>query len=147
SLTTAPGRLGAAGDVSVQGIDPTTIGQLYAFDWVQGSNSTLSSLAPGQALLEQDTARAAHLRAGSHVTLVSDTGVRIPLRIVGTYIDRALLSGITITRTQFDQTFNQPRLQDIFIKLSPGSAVAQAQATLSQGLSSFPGVVVRDDRQ
>ncbi|MHB8695241.1 MAG: ABC transporter permease [Solirubrobacteraceae bacterium] len=147
SLKTAPGRLGTAGNVSVQGVDPTTIGQLYRFNWVSGSAATLASLGPGRALVEQDTARAAHLEVGSATTLISDTGVAIPLRVAGIYADRAMLVGVTLSRAQFDQSFDQPRLQDIFIKLAPGSNVGDAQATLAQGLSSFPGVVVRSERQ
>ena len=147
SLKTAPGRLRGAGNIDVQAIDPTTISSVYRFDWIHGSSSSLSALGPGDALVEQGTARAAHLKLGSHTTLVTATGLRLPLTVTGIYSDRALLTGIAITRAQFDQSFDQPRLQDIFVKLSPGSNTASAQATVAQGLSSFPGVVVRSERQ
>ena len=147
SLKTAPGQLHGAGDIDVQAIDPTTIGQVYRFDWVRGSAATLAALQPGDALLEQDTARAAHLAVGAHIRLITDTGATLALTVTGIYSDRALLTGIAISRTQFDQTFNQPRLQDVFIKLGPGANLASAQATVAQGLSSFPGVVVRSEHQ
>jgi putative ABC transport system permease protein len=147
SLKTAPGRIRGAGNIDVEGIDPTTIGQVYRFDWIHGSSTALATLGPGDALVEQGTARAARLKLGSHPTLVTDTGLKLPLTVTGIYSDRALLTGVTITRAQFDQSFDQPRLQEIFLKLSPGANVASAQATVAEGLSAFPGVVVRSERQ
>ena len=108
SLKTAPGHLRGAGNIDVQGIDPTTIGQVYRFDWIHGSAATLAALQPGQALLEEDTARAAHLKLGARIRLITDSGVRLPLTVTGIYSDRALLTGIAISRAQFDQSFDQP---------------------------------------
>jgi putative ABC transport system permease protein len=147
SLKSAPGRLGAAGNITAEAIDPTTIGQVYRFDWIDGSNATLTNLMPGQALLEQNTARAAHLAVGDRTTLVTETGVRIALQIAGIYSDRALLRGITLTQTQFNVDFDQPRLQDIFIKLAPGASRSGAASTVARALSAFPGVVVRSEHQ
>jgi putative ABC transport system permease protein len=147
SLKSAPARLGTAGDITAEGIDPTTIGQVYRFDWIDGSNTTLANLGPGQALVEQNTARAAHLHVGDHATLLTETGVRVPLQVTGIYSDRALLQGITLSQTQFNQVFDQPRLQDVFVKLGPGVNLASAEQTVAQALSSFPGVVVRSEHQ
>ena len=146
-VKTAPGRLGAAGDILVEGVDPSTIGQVYRFDWIEGSSESLVTLAPGQALIERETAIAAHLSVGDHATLLTGTGVRVPLTVTAIYSDRALLPGITLSRSQFDQVFDQPRLHDVFVKLTAGADVAGAEATIAQALSSFPGVVVRSDRQ
>jgi putative ABC transport system permease protein len=57
SLKSATARLGGTAGLSATGIEPTTIGQVYSFDWVDGSQSTLDDLAPGGVIVEQDTAR------------------------------------------------------------------------------------------
>jgi putative ABC transport system permease protein len=147
SLKAAPARLGAAGKITAEGIDPNTFGQVYRFDWIHGSGTTLTGLGPGDAILEQDTARAAHLAVGDRATLVSETGLRRTVRIAGVYSDRALLRGIALPETDFDQLFHQDRLQDVFVKLQPGSSVADAEGVLNRALSSLPGVVARSEKQ
>jgi putative ABC transport system permease protein len=147
AIKAAPGRLARAGDITVESVEPTTIGQVYRFDWTNGSSADLDNLTSGQALVERNTAVAAHLSVGDHTTLVTETGMRMPLTVTAIYADRALLPGITLSRAQFDAIFDQPRLQDVFVKLAPGSDVRSAQETVAQALSAFPGVAVRSDRQ
>ncbi len=147
SLKAAPARLGTAGKITAEGIDPNTFGQVYRFDWINGSGATLAGLGPGDAILERDTARAAHLLVGGRATLVSETGLRRTVRIAGIYSDRALLRGIALPQIAFDQLFHQDRLQDVFVRLQPGSSVAATEGALNRALSSLPGVVARSEKQ
>jgi putative ABC transport system permease protein len=147
SLKAAPARLGSAGKITAEGIDPNTIGQVYRFDWVQGSSATLAGLGPAQAILERDTARAANLTVGDHATLTTETGLRKRLTIAGIYSDRALLRGIALPQVEFDQLFHQDRLQNVFVKLAPGSSPVGAEAAVNRTLSSLPGVVARSEKQ
>ena len=147
SLKAAPARLGAAGNITAEGIDPNSIGQVYRFDWIRGSSATLAGLGPGQAIVEQDTARAAHLSVGDRTRLVSETGLAQTVKIAGIYSDRALLRGIALPEAQFDRLFHQDRLQDVFVKLAPGSSLADAQSAVNRALSSLPGVVARSEKQ
>src|SRR5205085_6510776 len=82
SLKSAPARLAGAGTVTAQGIDPTTIGQVYRFDWSSGSPATLAGLGLGDAIVERDTATTAHLHVGSRVLVTTETGLRttVPVR-------------------------------------------------------------------
>ncbi len=147
SLRTGDASLPGAGKIAAKGIDPTTIGEVYRFDWVKGSQATVANLGPADAIVEQDTARAAHLHVGDRVTITSETGLRAGLTVRGIYTDRALLGGIALASQQFDQLFHQARLQDVFIKLAPGANRPAAQAALDQALGSFPGVVARSEQQ
>ena len=147
SLKTANATLGNAGGVSASGIDPATIGQVYRFEWVDGSDAALSDLAPGDAIVERDTARAAQLRVGDRVQMTTETGLRALLTVRGIYRDQALLRGFALSRSAFDRLFHQPRLQEVFVKLAPGADRAAASAALEQALVSFPGVVARSEKQ
>ena len=147
SLKTGDGRVPGAGKITAEGIDPSTIGQVYRFSWVNGAPATMANLGAGDALVERDTARAAHLHVGDGITLTSETGLRAGLTIRGVYRDKALLSGVALANQQFDQLFHQPRLREVFIKLAPGANRDAAQATLSQALGPFPGVIARSQQQ
>ena len=75
SLKTATARLGAAKRVTAAGIDAATIGQVYRFEWINGSQGTLDDLTSGDVIVERDTARTAHVSVGDHVKVTTETGL------------------------------------------------------------------------
>jgi putative ABC transport system permease protein len=147
ALKTVTARLQGAGSVQIAGVDPTTWPEVYHFDFVAGAPSSLSGLTSGQVLVEQDTARAAHLHVGSEVHVVGPSGEPLTLKVAGIYDDSGLLKGITVPLSFFESEFDQPQLQDVFVKLSGTVSRATAVATLRRALAQFPGVVVRNQRQ
>jgi putative ABC transport system permease protein len=147
SVTSAEGRLGSSGMVSAEGIDPSIFGQVYKFDWVQGSDAALNSLLPGDVLVEQDTARSAHVSVGDRIRLTTETGLQETVTVRGIYRDQALLQGFVLPSSDFDRIFHQPRLQAVFVKLAPGTNVAAAGTVLAGTLKRFPGVVARSKQQ
>jgi putative ABC transport system permease protein len=147
SLKTASARLAHQKRVTAAGVDPTTIGQVYRFDWIHGSPSTLASLQPGDAIVERDTARTTGLKVNDRVTVRTETGLRTSVTIRGIYKDQALLRGLALPLPAFDALFHQQRLQDVFVKLAPGADRSQAGAALDRALSSFPGVQARSQKQ
>jgi putative ABC transport system permease protein len=147
TLKTVTVRARGIGSVQLAGVDPTSWPQVYRFDWVNGRAATLSGLNPGQVLVEADTARAGGLSVGSTLHVTGPTGQRLVLTVAGIYRDSGLLSGITVPLDFFDQTFNQPQLQGIFVKLSGSVKRSVAVTALTRALVRFPGVVVRNQRQ
>ncbi|MGI8411804.1 MAG: ABC transporter permease [Solirubrobacteraceae bacterium] len=143
SLKSTTAHLRNAGDVAAEGIDPTTIGQVYRFHWIDGSRATLQDLTLSDVIVERDTARSAHLRVGDATTVTTETGKRMTVTVRGVYADRALLRGFALPQASFDRLFHQQRLQQVFVKLSPGADPVAAQVGLTQALSSLPGVVAR----
>ncbi|HWC87836.1 MAG TPA: ABC transporter permease [Solirubrobacteraceae bacterium] len=147
SLTSAQGRLGHSSLVTAQGVDPTTFGQVYRFDWVHGSSPAIASLLAGDVLVEQDTARSAHLSVGDQATLTTETGLQRTVTVRGIYRDNALLEGFVVPITMFDRIFHQPRIQGVFIRLMSGTSKAAAGQELTRALAAFPGVVARSTQQ
>jgi putative ABC transport system permease protein len=147
SLKSATARLRGTGGLSATGIEPTTIGQVYSFDWVDGSQSTLDDLAPGDVIVEQDTARSAHLHIDQRVVMSTETGVRTVVTVRGIYKDQALLRGFALSRVAFDEVFHQPRLQAVFVKLTAGADRGAAAYALGAALAAYPGVVARSEQQ
>jgi putative ABC transport system permease protein len=147
SLRTVTARLAGAGSVQVAGVDPTSWPQVYRFHWVSGAPATLADLSAGQVLVEADTARAAGVAVGSALHLTGPSGQRLDLTVAGIYRDSGLLKGITVPLAFFATEFDQPQLQDIFVKLTGSVSRAVAVTALRRALVRFPGVVVRDQRQ
>jgi len=147
SLTSAEGRLGHSGLVTAEGVDPSTFGQVYRFDWVKGSPATLAGLAPGDVLVEQDTARSAHLSVGERIPMTTETGLQSTVTVTGIYRDQALLQGFVLPISVFARIFHQPRLQAVFVRLAPGADKAAAGHELDQALRPFPGVLARSTQQ
>jgi putative ABC transport system permease protein len=147
SFKTATARLGSASSVTATGIDPTTIGQVYKFDWIDGSDAILAGLGLGDAILERDTAQRAHVHAGDLIRITTETGLRGTVTVRGIYRDKALLPGFALPRIEFDRIFHQPRLEAVLVKLLPGADRAAAGSQLRQALSSLPGVTARSQQQ
>jgi putative ABC transport system permease protein len=147
SVKTAAAQVAGAGRVTAAGLDTTSFGQVYNFDWVGMRRGDLTTLGPGDVLLERDTARAAGLRVGGPVRVTSPDGVGATLTVRGIYSDHALLRGLALPLQAFDQLFHQDRLQQVLVKLAPGADPLAAGARLEQALSDLPGVVVRSERQ
>lgn len=147
SVKTATASIGNTSGVTAAGIDPTTISQVYRFNWVGGSRPVLAGLGSGDVLVERDTARADQLHVGQQVKVTSPSGIAAALTVHGIYADRALLRGFALPVAAFDQLFSQDRLQQVFVKLTPGASIADASAALTQALSGLPGVVARSEHQ
>jgi putative ABC transport system permease protein len=147
TLKTATAALGTSTGLTATGIDPTTIDQVYKFDWLGGAAATAADLTFGDVVVERDTARAAHLKVGDQTTVRTETGRRLPVTVRGIYRDTALLHGFALPLAQFDQVFHQERLEAVLVKLLPDADRGAAGAALDNALGAFPGVVSRSQQQ
>ena len=147
SIKQATADVAGAGQTTSAGIDPSSVGQVYRFNWVGAQPLALADLGPGDVLLERDTARAAHVQVGQQLQVASPAGLRANLVVRGIYTDRALLPGLALPLPEFDQLFNQIRVQQVLIKLAPDANPASTLAQIKASLNSVPGVVVRSQRQ
>ncbi len=147
TLKAATAALGSSTGVTGTGVDPTTIEQVYKFDWLTGSSATVASLSFGDVLVERDAARAAHLNVGDKTTVKTETGLRVPVTVRGIYRDTALLQGFVLPLAQFNGVFHQERLRAVLVRLLPDADRVAAAAALDGALAGFPGVVSRSQQQ
>jgi putative ABC transport system permease protein len=134
------------GKQNVTGVDPHAIGDVYAFDWVDGSTTTLGFFRPGDALVEKDYAEDHDLRVGSRFRLLTPAGNRLQLRVAGTYDAPPfweMLGKVTIAKQTFDRAFENPRNLYTFIR-TVGDPTDARKAELKRALAGFPSVKVDD---
>jgi len=129
----------------VVGVDSRTFGQVYHFDWKQGSDATLRNLGPGQAIVPDKYAKKHHLTVGSVIPATTQTARPVKLTVAGiskpSKFNYLGLDGLTVNDATYatlassrDQAFG-------FIKVNGGTTKAN-QAALKSALASFPDAKV-----
>ena len=132
---------GVGGKPRVSALDPTTATKVLSLDW-QGDTSdrTLIDLRDNQTIVDQSFADANSLDVGDRIRMLTQTGKRPSLEIVGEVKDNADLLGVTVVtqRTMARQLGVREDTLDL-IKLAPGANAAQVQSRLKTVMEkAFP---------
>jgi hypothetical protein len=109
------------GDEQVDGVDPATVGQVYAFDWARGSSAAgLARLGSDGALVKRSYAAKHHPHVGSRFTLTGPSGKRLAVTVRGILdlpaFDKIspVLSPIALSQRAFTATFPRPKVRYAF---------------------------------
>jgi putative ABC transport system permease protein len=140
SIRSDSGRVGGA-QVTVNGVDPATIGGLYRFAWRDGSAAALGRLGDGGALVKQSFASKHHLAVGDRFTLLTSAGRPLPLVVAGTFQPprvAELLGGVVVSQQAFDRVFAHPG--DALTLVRGGT-----RAALTRALAAFPDAKLYDE--
>jgi putative ABC transport system permease protein len=134
-------------DVTVTGIDPSTIGDVYDYRWDKGSDTVLLTLGSDGAIVRKSFADDHDLRVGSRFTITTPQGKRVPLGVRAIYKPPAedldpLLGNLTIAQRAFDAHFPRPRDLFAFVDTSDG-VTADQTAALDRALKPYPDTALR----
>jgi putative ABC transport system permease protein len=134
-------------DISVTGIDPSTIGHVYDYRWEQGSDTILLTLGFNGAIVRNSFADDNDLKVGRTFNLTTPQGKKAPLEVRGIYDPPAeeldpLLGEVTLPQRAFDVHFPRPKDLFVFVDTHQG-ATPQATAALDKALDPFPDAVLR----
>jgi putative ABC transport system permease protein len=146
-LKRSDSHVAGGGSQQANAIDPQTIQEVYRFDWVEGSDTTIGLLGPSGALVEKRLADRANLHAGESFTVRSSSGQSTVLHARGVYRDQGLLGGYTVGLPAFDDFFGQRRAAQILVKLSPGADQRRVLPAIDHALGGFPEARARSQRQ
>jgi putative ABC transport system permease protein len=127
---------------NVTGVDPAAIGQVYDFDWIEGSDASLEALGDGGAVVEKSLAEDKQLVLDSLVIVETPNGTSLNVRVSGIYEAPAfweMLGDITISQAAFDEKFENPRNLYTFISM-PGGVSPENEQALEAALEPFPPV-------
>jgi putative ABC transport system permease protein len=136
-------------DDQVDGVDPATIGEVYAFDWAPGSSAAaLARLGSDGALVKRSYADKHHLRVGSRFMLAGPSGKRLAVTIRGIFDPPAfdkinpVLGPIALSQRAFTATFPRPKVRYAFLDVQEGAQPIVA-AALKQATRAVPGLQVQ----
>jgi putative ABC transport system permease protein len=80
-------------DLGITGVDPATFSSLYHAEWQQGSDATMRSLGPGEAIVSKGFAEDHSVKVGETLTLRSGLERDVPLKVIGILDDKGGLTG------------------------------------------------------
>jgi putative ABC transport system permease protein len=110
------GRVGTQ-NVSINGVD-TGITRVMHFNWTEGSDATLTSLAGDDVVVRRSFASSHRLKVGDRFTFRTAAGRPLALRVAGIYAPPKLdqvLDGLTIPQATFDRAFPRPQDRYVFV--------------------------------
>jgi putative ABC transport system permease protein len=134
-------------EVRVDGIDPATIAAVYRYDWVQGSDATLSTLGRDGAVVRQKWATKHDVSVGDRITVLNPAGKTSSYVVRGIYTQPKfgqidpVLGSIAISQQSFDRTFDRPQNAYTFLNVQGGASEATT-ASLKAAMASYPDAKV-----
>jgi putative ABC transport system permease protein len=137
---------GLSGTKFTHAIDPATVGQVYNFDWKDGSQKSLDELGSDGVLLEENLATDGDFKVGDRIDVTGPSGAAT-LTVRGIYIDDALLEGITMGPVPFDQLAEQKRVSSVLVKTDEGASLPAVQKRVTQALAAFPEARARSQQE
>jgi putative ABC transport system permease protein len=138
---------GVEGKFFTHAIEPSTVGAVYNFDWVDGSDAALRSLGDDGVLIEENVATKGKLDVGDRIDVTGPSGSVDGLTVRGIYKDDALLEGISMTAVPFDRIVDQKRVSSVLVKTDEGASVPAVQKGVTAALAAFPEARARSQDQ
>jgi putative ABC transport system permease protein len=134
-------------EVRVDGIDPATIAAAYHYDWVQGSDATLSTLGRDGAIIRQKWATKHDVSVGDRIAVTNPAGKTRSYVVRGIYTQPKfgqidpVLGSIAISQQAFDRSFERPQNAYTFLNVKGGATEASTEA-LTAALAAYPDAKV-----
>jgi putative ABC transport system permease protein len=129
-------------DVSVTGVQPSTIGHVYDYRWDKGSDTNLLTLGFDGAIVRGSFADDHDLEPGNPFTITTPQGKKTELVVRGIYDPPAeqldpLLGEVTLAQRAFDVHFPRPKDLFVFVDTDEGTTT-QTTAAFNKALAPYP---------
>jgi putative ABC transport system permease protein len=125
---------------ALNGMDPGTLLSVYSFEWLEGSDDAVASLAGPNALIEEQFSKQHGIEVGDRFRLTGPTGRSALFTAVAEYRDPQLLQGVVVNPAQFQRLSAATDPWAFIVKADGGEEV---QDQLSDALTAFPTAKVR----
>jgi putative ABC transport system permease protein len=140
ALSQDTGNYAGIGRKDTSGIQPSTFGQVYRFQWKHGSNATLAGMGPNDALISDTFASSQHLHVGSLLHATTATGKHPAFRVTGIFKMSILLSDIVVRYDTMQREWALKMDVVAVIQTAPGTDLKALQKHINAVLlSKFPG--------
>jgi putative ABC transport system permease protein len=135
---------GQSGTVSVSGVDPATVADVFEVKWKQGAPEALRTLGAGQVVVSKKYADKHDVKVGSAVTVRTPTDARLRLDVVGVYDDDAgVLADMTLPNDVLASAFDVRRDAMVFATTAAGQSADAVQKVADSTISAqYPTVEV-----
>ncbi len=128
------------------GVEPGRIGSGYSFDWIHGSDSTLSRLHGNNAVIEEQFAKAHNVGIGDTFNVVTPSGGGATLTAIGEYRDPTILQGLMVNRRTLESISEARDPFMVLVSTKPGVDVSVVQRDMDAALQRFPVAKVESEQ-
>jgi putative ABC transport system permease protein len=131
----------------VAGFEPAEASQVFAFDWEEGSDETLSTLATDEAIAEAGWAEENGVAVGDELTLTGPAGDKQPVTVTGTLNDPTgiLVEALAIPRATAQDPLGARDDATVVLAYAEGADPGQTRDEIETLLSDrFPNTEARD---
>ena len=120
------------------GVEPSRLSAGYKFDWIHGSDATLSRLNGDNVVIEEQFAKAHHVGIGDSFKVVTPSGGTATLTAIGEYRDPTILQGMLANRRTLEGISEARDPFIILVSTRPGADPAVVQSQMEAALQRFP---------
>jgi len=137
------GHIPGIGDVQTNGIAPATFTKVYHLEWKQGSASTVTSMGPHDAIVDDVLASAHHLHMGSVLNVTTPASTHDTFTVKGIYKGNQILTDLTIPYATLHRVWKTPKDFAVFVNVAPGQNIAALKARIGRTLAAtYPTAAV-----
>ena len=123
----------------MNGVDPSTIENLYKIDWVSvGGSRVLGELRGDNVLVEEQFSKAHEVGVGDSFRIQTPTGGRARLHVIGIYNDPQMLQGTIVSQALFSEVSSARDPWLIFAHTLSGVPDDVAKRGLENAVEPFP---------
>jgi putative ABC transport system permease protein len=124
------------------GVDPTLLGDVYTFEWIEGDDALLDELGRGETLIEEQFAAEHGVGVGDSYSVETPSGKKTTLTAIGEYRDPTIIQG-TISTPQTLATVSPARDPiSMLVSADEGTEVAAVQDAVEKALEPYPSLKI-----
>jgi putative ABC transport system permease protein len=132
----------------MNGVDPSTIENLYEIDWVGSSGPrVLEELRGNNALIEEQFSKAHNLDVGDSYRIETPTGGRARMHVIGMYHDPQMLQGTIVSQAFFNEVSSARDPWLIFAHTLSGVPMDTAKHAVENAVEPFPVASVKSQSE
>jgi putative ABC transport system permease protein len=149
-VASGDGRIQGVGKKTVSAIDPATVTKVANFDWVHGSDATVSTLGSIGAIAESQWAKDNGIHVGDVVTVITPTGKKALYTVFGTARDEPhiFIQSLAVPLETFARDFGITQDDAVFVTFAKGANFDKARQGVDKVLTrEFPNVESRSQSQ
>ncbi len=126
------------------GLDLSQLPEVYAFDWLDGTDSLVGSLRKGETLIEEQFAERHDLEVGDTYRAVSPEGGKATLTAAGIYRDPTVLQGSLSSVATLRELSSVSDPMSMLIAIDDSARVTSVEAAVKDSLERYPTVEVEN---
>ncbi|MDQ3728282.1 MAG: FtsX-like permease family protein, partial [Actinomycetota bacterium] len=139
-----------ASDELITGLEPETAGQVYIFEWADGSDETLTGLEPDEAIVEVGWAGDNGVEVGDRLSLTGPAGDELRVTVVGSVDDSTgiIIDSLAISRQTARDDLGARFDATVLLTYAEGVDAGETRAAVDGFLEDrFPDTETRDQAE